>query len=220
MRALRLSLFVYLLCASGALAQSDGQASKVTMPTFSASELLTWKEKEFSGHTSYGLTEIGGQKVLKAESNNSASGLFLKIEVDLAKFPYLNWSWMIEKQINPGDEKSKSGDDYAARIYVIIDGGFLPWRTKALNYVWAKEVERGEIWDNAFAGKNAQMMALRSGKDKTETWYYEKRNIFEDLKMAFGSEFKKIDGLAIMTDTDNSKGQALSFYGDIYFSTK
>ena len=89
-----------------------------------------------------------------------------------------------------------------------------------MNYVWASRSSKGEIWDNAFAGKNAQMMALRNRQDKLSTWYSEKRNVYEDMKKLFGTEVDFIDAVAIMTDTDNSHRQAKAYYGDIYFSKK
>jgi len=185
---------------------------------FSASSLEGWKEKEFKGSTSYQLKDLDNKTVLRAESHDAASGFIKKVHVDLKEFPYLNWSWRIENRLYTDNEKAKSGDDYAARIYVVIDGGILFWRTRAVNYVWAYSSSRGDTWPNAFAGKNAMIMALRNREDKTSTWYYEKRNVYEDLKKLFDTDFQYIDAVALMTDTDNSHGQATSYYGDIYFS--
>lgn len=141
-----------------------------------------------------------------------------KIQIDIRKYPFLNWSWRIENRLVTENEKTKSGDDYAVRIYVVIDGGIFIWRTKAVNYVWANHATKGEIWENAFAGKHSMMIALRNRQDKLSTWYTEKRNVFEDLKRLFGTELHFIDAVAIMTDTDNSHGQVKAYYGDIYFS--
>ena len=190
----------------------------MSVADFSASSLEGWKEKEFKGSTSYQIFSLMDKKALMAESQNSVSGLIKKVHVDIKKYPYLNWSWRIENRLDIKDEKIKSGDDYAARIYVVIDGGILIWRTKAVNYVWANSASKNEIWKNAFAGKNALMMALRSRQDKISTWYSEKRNVYEDLKRLFGKEFYYIDAIALMTDTDNSHSQVKACYGDIYFS--
>jgi hypothetical protein len=164
------------------------------------------------------LSQIEGKQALLATSNDSASALFKKIHIDIRTYPFLNWSWRIENRLDTENESNKSGDDYAARIYVVLDGGIFLWRTRAVNYVWANQASKGEIWENAFAGKHAMMMALRNRHDQLSTWYAEKRNVYEDLKRLFGTEFHFIDAIAIMTDTDNSHGQAKAFYGDIYFS--
>jgi hypothetical protein len=191
-------------------------AGPLKVSDFSASSLEGWEEKVFKGSTS--LSQIEDKQVLLAESQNSASALIKKVHIDIRKYPFLNWIWRIENRLDIENEKNKSGDDYAVRIYVIIDGGIFVWRTRAVNYVWANQASKGEIWENAFGGKNALMMALRDRQDKLSTWYCEKRNVYEDLKMLFGTEFYFIDAIAIMTDTDNSHGQAKAYYGDIYFS--
>jgi hypothetical protein len=207
-----LALFCFLATPSN--------AEQLQIADFSKSSLEGWESKVFSGKTSYRLIHLKDKVVLAAESKNSASGLIKKVRVDIEKYPYLNWSWRIENRLDIENEKIKSGDDYAARIYVVIYGGILLWRTKAINYVWASSASKGETWPNAFAGKHAQMMALRNRQDSISTWYYEKRNVKEDLKRMFGKEFHYIDAIALMTDTDNSHGQVRAYYGDIYFSEK
>jgi len=194
-------------------------ADELMVGKFSGSNLEPWEEKIFSGRTNYGLAKLQDTLVLKADSYGSASVLFRKIEVDLTKYPYLNWRWRIEKRLTTENEQVKSGDDYAARIYVIIYGGYLPWRTKAVNYVWANKAEKYQVWPSAFAGRNSLMVALRNNHDSTSTWYEEKRNVLKDLSDMFGKEYKAINGIAIMTDTDNNQDNTIAYYGDIYFST-
>jgi len=200
------------------LFDDDANANKIPMGDFSRSDLDGWAEKVFSGKTSYILASLQNKIVLKAESSSSASGLFKKTSVDIRKYPYLNWSWRIENRLVTSSKELKSDDDYAARVYVVIDGGLLLWRTKAVNYVWAVQADENEVWASPFAGKNSMMMAVRTSKDKLSTWYDEKRNVYEDVKNLFGSGHHFIHSIAIMTDTDNSNGQATAYYGDIYFS--
>ena len=87
------------------------RAEEVVIGAFSNSDLSGWKEKEFDGITSYSLTDVGGTIVLQARSDDSASALAKKQRLNLAEFPYLNWSWRIEATLDSGDERLKSGDD-------------------------------------------------------------------------------------------------------------
>jgi len=187
---------------------------------FSAGKLTNWNNKTFSGLTQYQIARLEGSQVLKAESHSGASGLFKEQRIDLHKTPFLNWRWRINNRLGNLNEQSKSGDDYSARVYVVISGGWTFWKTKAINYVWASSTAKGSVWPNAFAGKNAMMIALRSNNDKPHTWYQEKRNILQDLKAQFGDDIRYIDAIALMTDTDNAHGDAIAYYGDIYFSEK
>ena len=203
------------LYSVNATADHPGQQ---TISSFKEKGLADWEEKSFKGNTSYQVVDLDGMKVLQAVSLMSASGLYKIYRINLKETPFLNWRWRIENRIDSGDETKKSGDDYAARVYLIIDGGFLFWKTKALSYVWANSAVKGSVWDNAFAGKSVKMLALRSAGDETKKWLTEKRNVYEDMKRVFGEEISTIDAVAVMTDTDNSKSQAITYYTDIYFS--
>jgi hypothetical protein len=187
----------------------------------------SWEPKEFSGESIYTIDEYKGRLALKALSHNAASGLVLEQQIDLTATPYLNWSWLVEKTLLQLDERSKNGDDFVARIYVVIDGGFMVWKTKSLNYVWSSNQDKDLVWDNAFAGSSVKMMSVRGKEAQKGQWYQEKRNVYQDLIDIFGDKgseqanqkaYKYIDIIAIMTDTDNSGKQAESYYGDIVFS--
>jgi hypothetical protein len=196
---------------------------KLMIGSFSSGSLNNWEAKEFKGQTSYKLVDLAGTRVLKADSAGSASGLFNEQRIDLHKTPVMNWRWHIENRLgNDINEQVKSGDDYAARVYVIASGGAAFWQTKAIIYVWSSTSPIGNVWPNpyAYAGANGKMImiALRSSTDQAGTWYSEKRNILTDLKHQFGEEIRYIDAVAIMTDTDDSHGKATAYYGDIYFS--
>ncbi|MGR9072454.1 MAG: DUF3047 domain-containing protein [Gammaproteobacteria bacterium] len=209
---IRLAALTILLAAASA-SSADNYVAR-----FSSGSLDGWENKSFREETRYRLSELDGATVLEAQSQSSASGLYKKIRIDLRRTPYLNWRWRIENRLQGLDEKTKSGDDYAARIYVVISGGWAFWRTRAVNYVWAGTSAKGEIWPNAFAGENAMMIAVRSSSDDTGRWYEEKRNILKDLKRVYGEDISSIDAVALMTDTDNSNGRATAYYGDIFFS--
>jgi Protein of unknown function (DUF3047) len=187
---------------------------------FSTRSLTGWKTKEFKGQTQYQITKIDGINALKADSNAAASGLFFEQRIDLQKTPTMNWRWRIENRLVGIDEQSKSGDDFAARVYVVVSGGLIFWNTKAINYVWASTSPKDKVWPNPFAGDHAMMVAVRSSTDKTGTWVSEKRNIRADFKQLTGEDIAYIDAVAIMTDTDNSKGKATAYYGDIYFTAE
>jgi hypothetical protein len=216
------SLFL-LFCVTVCL---NGYAD-INLTSLNSRAIKEWDVKIFSGETIYSISEYKGRLGLKALSNNTASGLVLKKKIDLTTTPYLNWSWLVEKQLLELDERSKSGDDFNARIYVVIDGGLLFWRTQSLNYVWSSNQAKGLVWDNPFAGSNVKMISVQGKAAKKGYWYEEKRNVYQDLINTLGDKgseeanreaYQYIDIVAIMTDTDNSGKDAESYYGDIVFS--
>ncbi|MBU1154802.1 MAG: DUF3047 domain-containing protein [Proteobacteria bacterium] len=194
-------------------------AGVVTVGHFSAGDLAGWEPKEFKGLTTYSLVEVDGRKVLKAVSESSASALIREIEADPAKTPTLSWSWKIEKTLPGGDGRSKAGDDFAARVYVVFPSFFF-WNTRALNYVWANKLPVGRTWPNAFAGDNVMMMAVNSGNGQAGQWVSHRRDLAADFRRCFGEEPPAIGAIAVMTDSDNTKGSAVAYYGDITLSSK
>ena len=74
----------------------------------------------------------------------------------------------------------------------------------------------GTVVDNAYTDF-AKMIVVESGAAKVGTWVEESRNVYQDYRQAFGEEPPAINGVAIMTDTDNTKERAVAYYGDIRF---
>lgn len=182
-------------------------------------ERALWQEKSFKGHTDYTFSKGGVSFVLSGRCDGSASALYKYMTVDLLKTPILKWSWRIEG-IHAGlDDVSKTGDDYAARVYVIYKGK-LPWDVKAINYVWANSTKEGSSWPNAFTSKSI-MVAQKSGSPEDKNaWVAESRDVRADFMQYFGIDISKIDGVAIMTDCDNGGGRAVGHYRDIRFSAQ
>lgn len=192
--------------------------AQVVVGDFSAGSLRGWEEKRFEGETRYELVTGDGRRVLRAESRDAASGLYRKVRIDLHETPYLNWSWKVEDTLGEVDERSRGGDDYPARVYIVFSGGLFFWRTRAVNYVWSSSQPRGASWANAYTD-NARMIAVRSGPEESGEWVTERRNVREDYRRLFGEDVRFADAVALMTDTDNTGRSATAYYGDIYFSS-
>jgi len=175
------------------------------------------EEKSFEGNSQYGFVDTDIGKVLRASTDGKASGLYKEVSIDLTRTPWINWSWKIENTFKNNDERSKEGDDYAARVYMVVSGGIFFWNTKALNYVWASHESKDSNWSNAYTD-NAKMIAVQSGDNKINQWIKEKRNVREDFKALFGEDITKLDVIAVMVDGDNTGQSATSYFSDIFFS--
>ncbi|MBL8259202.1 MAG: DUF3047 domain-containing protein [Candidatus Competibacteraceae bacterium] len=205
-----------LLAAAAAAVAAD---ERLMIGRFSGGDLKDWQPKAFLGETRYRFDETGGQTALFADSQGAASGLYREIRVDLTRTPWLNWSWRVDRVLDGVDERAKSGDDYPARVYVVVSGGAAIWKTRSLVYVWSSNQPVGATWNNAYTG-NARVMALRSGTRDAGRWVSEKRDVRADFRRLFGREIDAIDAVALMTDTDNSGQRATAWYGDIYFTAR
>lgn len=202
-------------------ASTIGFAETVLVGRFSGASLAGWETRAFKGETRYSFVfdpDIHAT-VLAGEANNSASGVYRKIRVDLAKQPFLNWSWKVTSDFPGVDENTKGGDDFPARIYVVIERGVMGLSSLSLNYVWASQHPVGSLWPSPFTSQ-VKLLALDSGEASLGKWVHHKRDLRLDLKAAFAQDIPAIDAVALMTDTDNHGGPAKSFYGDIWFSAE
>jgi hypothetical protein len=137
--------------------------------------------------------------------------------IDLTKTPYLNWSWLVTGTFQSIDETQKAGDDFPARVFVVIRRGLLGMDTIALNYVWASQHSKGSFWASPYSSQ-VRLLAIDAGGTGLGTWVMHKRDVREDLRSVFGEDISAIDAIAIMTDTDDHKGHAKTYYGDIWLS--
>lgn len=196
----------------------------------------TWEPMTFSGidrHTGYTLIEEDGRTVIKAHSQNAASGLIRFLRIDPAKYPVIQWQWKIDHVLGKGDAKTRQGDDYAARIYVAFafDPDQATWWERArhksaaafsgkevpgsaLNYIWANKAPENSILTNPYISES-MMVAVQTGNNLAGRWITEKRNIVEDYRRAFRRTPPEIIGIGIMTDTDDTGEETTGYYGDI-----
>lgn len=107
----------------------------------------------------YRLTREGGVQVLEAECRAGASGWLWRETVELRRTPALAWRWKVGELPGSASEREKAGDDFAARVYVVLDGGWAPWRTRSLVYVWARHEPAGTDWPSAYTAQ-AHIVAL------------------------------------------------------------
>jgi hypothetical protein len=197
-----------------------------------------WRSIAFSNvdtKTEYDLVRRGDRSVVRARSDGGAAGLATEARIDLTEYPILEWQWRVEGVVEGGDARTKDGDDYAARVYVTFDYddlgfgdrvklsalralGYDELPTRALNYIWANRIEQGTVLPNAYTDW-VMMVAVRSGEREAGQWVTERRNVLADYREAFGEDPPPVNGVAIMTDTDNTEGRATAYYGDILFRT-
>lgn len=179
--------------------------------------LSNWQERRFAQPTAYSIIQQGDTNVLQAISKDSASMLYLRTRIDLNKTPYINWQWKISNTYNIKNENSRQGDDYPARIYIAINGRNGSLYPRALNYVWANHSQPLSHWLSPYSDSSV-MLAIASGDDFANQWRGEKRNLKQDLLHYFNEDIDTIEGIAVMSDSDNSQAEATAFYRNLFFS--
>ena len=183
------------------------------------SELTVRKVRGAKNETKYTVGKNENGNFLKAVADNAASGLGKEVKIDLNKTPFINITWKIEKDLPGIKENTKKGHDFAARVFAVKKTGATPLSNRAINYVFSSNNQIGFNSPSPYTKKSIDNV-LATTKENLNEWVTVKANVKEDFMKFHDLDVNELDGLAIMSDTDNSKMKAIAFYQNIYFSAK
>ena len=212
--------FIFRIIICTLIVVGSSQANEVKVFDFTESELSQLNVRKVRGADNKTIYTVGSNEngnFLKAEANNAASGLGKEIKIDLNKTPYINITWKIEKDLPGINENSKKGHDFAARVFAIKKTGATPLSNRAINYVFSSNNEIGFSSPSPYTKKSIDNV-LSTTKNNLNQWVTVKANVKEDFKKFHDLDVNELDGLAIMSDTDNSKMKAIAYFQNIYFS--
>ena len=214
--------FLFKLILVTALFQTTLYSEEVKVFEFTEkelSELTVRKVRGADNKTAYSVGSDENGNYLKAIADNAASGLGKEIKIDLNKTPFINITWKIEKDIPGIDETAKKGHDFAARVFVIKKTGATALSNRAINYVFSSNQEVGSNFPSPYTKKSIDNV-LATTKTNLNEWVTVKANVKEDFKKFHNLDVNELDGIAIMSDTDNSKKKSITYYQNIYFSSQ
>ncbi len=183
------------------------------------SELQVRKVRGADNKTIYSVGSNENGNFLKSVADNAASGLGKEIKIDLNRTPFINITWKVEKDLSGIKENTKKGHDFAARVFVIKKTGATPLSNRAINYVFSSNNEVGTNYPSPYTKKSIDNV-LASTKNNLDEWITVKANVKEDFKRLHDLDVDELDGLAIMSDTDNSKMKSIAYFQNIYFSSQ
>jgi hypothetical protein len=195
-------------------------------------DLANWRPVTFpkiKEHSQYTIEDQGRERVLRAESRASASAIVYRTPFNVYEYPRLRWKWKVENVYEKGNARTREGDDYPLRVYVLFEydpakAGFLEKAKHELGkrlfdedlplstlvYIWANREDEKGIITNAYAS-DARMIVLQKGKKNLGRWIVEERNILDDYRRAFGTDPPAMATLGIMNDSDNTKEASVSY---------
>ncbi len=226
---------------SGQAFNADQLPAREELPKFSAEKPRNgapegwhfYRIAPFKKNTVYRLENYQGRTVLAANSKTSASGLAVKLIPRSAQNLWLQWEWKAVREIPQVDNAQSQSDDAPLRILVAYDGNKskLPLKEKltfemahlisgqempyaTVMYIWSGKNPVNTVLNNAHTSR-VKMIVVDSGWDDIGQWRKHKRNLTADYKLAYGENPGNIVGIALLTDTDNTKSETRALYGDI-----
>ena len=194
-------------------------AETINVFEFTKEEMKSLEVRKVKGKTTYTLGYNENGNYIRAEAEGKASGLGKELKINLLKTPFINITWKVEKDLPGIIENSKKGHDYAARVFVVKKTGATALSNRAINYVFSSNNSIGDNWPSPYTKKSIDYV-LSTTKEHHDQWVTVKANVREDFKKLHDLDVSELTGVAIMTDTDNSKLKAISYYQNIYFSSK
>ena len=212
---LKILLFSFFL-------SSLANAENINVFNFTENEIQSLEVRKVRGadnKTEYLLGSNENGNYLKAVADNAASGLGKKVAIDLNSTPFINITWKIEKDLKGINEKSKKGHDFAARVFVIKKTGATALSNRAINYVFSSNENVGDNWPSPYTKKSIDNVLSTTNENLNE-WVTVKANVKEHFKKLHDLDVNELNGVAIMSDTDNSKMKAISYFQNIYFSSE
>ena len=199
-----------------------GSTNEIKVFEFTEIELSELEVRKVRGADNKTIYTVGSNEngsFYKAVADNAASGLGKEVKINLNKTPFINITWKIEKDLPGIKENTKKGHDFAARVFAVKKTGATPLSNRAINYVFSSNNVIGFNSPSPYTKKSIDNV-LASTKNNLNEWITVKSNVKEDFKRFHDLDVDELDGLAIMSDTDNSKMKAVAYYQNIYFSAE
>ena len=186
----------------------------------------------------FSFVAVDDKTVLRVDSSGSAGSIGLPLTAPQGANALLEWRWKVSRVLDKADMSAKSGDDYAARVYVFFDvplaslsfierskiriaralaGVEVP--TAALCYVWTNTQRAGHTQWSIYTNR-ARMIVLQSGAASVNTWQSESRDVAVDFREAFGFDAPAVTGVAVGNDTDNTGERVTTWFGDVTLKSR
>ena len=207
-----------------------------TLPlTFTALEKSRWEPMALPGklRTLFTLEKRDQKEALKAHAESSASMLRQRLNIPADKLGALQFEWQVENLIAGANMAERETEDSPVRLILVFDGDRsrftakeamlselthsltgepLPYAT--LMYVWCNACPAESVIVNPRTDR-IRKLAVESGPARLGQWLSYQRDLRADYQKVFGEAPGNLLGMAIMTDTDNTRGTARAWYGTI-----
>ncbi|WP_457447291.1 DUF3047 domain-containing protein [Roseateles sp. P5_E4] len=217
--------------AFSALALLAGCATTVAPPPAAEG----WQPLALPGKklTQYSWTEKDGRPALEAASDRSASIWRKRLEPAPPNVGEVSFSWWVQSLIPGANVSDIDHEDAVARVIFGFAGDIdkLPLRTRmkfelaqaltgevppyaTLMYVWDSKLPVGTVVINPRSDR-IRKIVVDSGPAELRRWREHRRDLAADFRLAFGEAPGPLTSMAVMTDSDNSRASARTWYGPV-----
>ena len=179
-----------------------------------------WDLKEFAGKPDVELMRTDGRLAVRLRSESSSFALYRDVIIDPSVQPRLGWSWKVLRLPVDGDARNPARNDQAVGIYVVFPRWPAPiTSSEVLGYVWDSAAPVGTVVSIARA-PNVRLIVVESGSAGLRQWRSYDRDVARDYIAVFGTPPGRVGKLALMTDTDDTRGVGEALVADVLFQRR
>ena len=221
------------LLLAGAALSLAGCANRAPVPDVAGWHAVVLPGKK---HTQYAWAQKDGRRAVAAVSERSASMWRQRVGRAPAQLGEVSFSWWVQDLIADASVADVDREDAPARVLFGFGGdvGQLPARTRmlfdlaqaltgeappyaTLMYVWDATAPVGSVIVNPRSDR-IRKIVVDSGPQGLRRWRDHRRDLAADFRRAFGEEPGPLRSVALMTDSDNTRGRARTWYGEVVLS--
>lgn len=237
---------ISLLALAGCAIGPTSNVSRADTPWDKASVLAApiggapaWQHRSFPGKApnQFSYLALDGRPAMAVQSTAAVSVFRKVVQIEPEHLTTLQFSWRKSGLIAGADMALRDKDD-ALRIVLAFDGDRsrlsakdqimselaltltgeeMPYAT--LMYVWCNQREVGTVVSNPRTDR-IRKLVLESGRAGLGRWLDYERDIRADYRQVFGEEPGRLIAVGLMTDTDNTRSSALTWYGPLSFGLR
>jgi hypothetical protein len=176
-----------------------------------------WRQHEFGSKTHYRNLTKDGVPAIEAMTRMGASGLFRKVDWDVASQPILEWRWRVDELQGSADIRVKDLDDHAAALVLRFGGeSIFSWMDPVLVYVWTNDRVSADQVVHSPRTDKVRAVVLRSGEADLGRWVAERRDVLADFQRAFGRLPRSpVTRIGIWSDADQTGEAVLAYYAAV-----
>ncbi|NBO75605.1 MAG: DUF3047 domain-containing protein [Betaproteobacteria bacterium] len=194
-----------------------------------------WQQQTLPGkpNTHYRWTQKEGRTALQADSQQSASLWRKRLDPAEPAPQQVRFSWWVQDLIPQASVAQAHLEDSPARVVFGFDGDRQRLSARNRNLFDLAETLTGEappfatlmyVWDPALPvgtvvvnprTDRIRKIVVDSGPQHLRSWRDHQRNLAEDFRRAFNEEPGALVSVAVMSDSDNTKSQARSWFGPV-----
>lgn len=211
----------------------SGCAAVLDAPTGASRASGSWSVQRLPGKrvTEYTPAVRAGLHCTQAKANRSASLWRRTVHVEPQDWRTLQFSWWVDTLNAEATVADSDRDDASARLVLAFDGDAsrLSMRNQmvfdlaqtltgesppyaTLMYVWDATAPVGTVITSGRSDR-IRKIVVESGAERLRRWRHYERDALADFNAVFGEQPGALIGLAFMTDSDNTQGQAEACYG-------